>query len=490
MPELCDLTATSLRQLIGLKEVSPVELLESCIKRIKNTNNTLNALVTLNYKNAKKEAKIAENQILKGKNVGPLHGLPIGIKDLEETKNLKTTFGSLLYKDYTPKVDQQSVASIRAAGGIILGKTNTPEFGAGANTTNRVYGSTGNPFNPALTCGGSSGGSAVALSTGMVTLASGSDYGGSLRIPAGFCGVVGFRPTPGLVPDETRTIALNPFSVLGPMGRTVSDTALLLSAMIRYDHRDPFSRSIDASFSNPLPPIDLSKLKVAISDDLGVAPIDNNIRKVFYERVKIFQHTFAKTEYCDPIFDDNIHEAFEITRAMNFAAEYSNYVKKHRDRLSPNIITNTELCKKYTAEDVAWAKTEQTRFYKKFEHFMKTFDILISPTNSVTPFPHTKLYMDQINNVPMPNYVRWLCPTYALTVVLPSVCSIPCGRDHKKMPFSIQITSRGGSDRFVLTVSHALEQLFSMNPLTARPVPNILNIAKMKKSKTQNITAS
>ena len=206
MSDLCDKTATELRSLIGRKEISPVELVESCIERIETADKALNAVVTPTFDHARNEAAQAEKAVLDGDDLGLLHGLPIGIKDLEATSGILTTLGSQLYANHVPEKDQGSVSNIRAEGGIVIGKTNTPEFGAGANTRNLVFGATGNPFAPKKTCGGSSGGSAVALATGMMPLASGSDYGGSLRTPAGFCGVVGIRPSPGVVAAEGRPV--------------------------------------------------------------------------------------------------------------------------------------------------------------------------------------------------------------------------------------------------------------------------------------------
>ena len=478
MTELCDLSAIDARRLIGAKAISPVELLESCIQRIEAVNPTLNAVVASDFERARIEAKRAEGAVMNGAELGPLHGLPIGIKDLEVTEGLTTTWGSLLYKDNVPDTDQRTVSEIRLAGGIVFAKTNTPEFGAGANTTNRVYGATGNPFNPELTCGGSSGGSAVALAAGMMPLASGSDYGGSLRIPAGFCGVVGFRPSPGRVPNENRAVGLNPYSVLGPMGRTVADTAMLLGIMADDDLRDPFSRPFDPTLLEPLPDLDLSTLRVAISEDLGVAPVDNDLRKVFQSRVETFRHVFADAEDRDPGFDEEIHEAFEITRATNFVAQHKKRLETQRDELGPNVIANTELGLSYSAADVAWANAEQTRYYHNFIEMMREVDVLISPVNSVSPFPHAQLYMDEINGEKMPTYMRWLAPCYALTMVTPAACAIPCGVDHKGMPFGLLITGPNGSDRFVLAVAAAMECLLAQNPETARPIPDIAALSK------------
>ena len=284
MNELCDLSAVHLSGMIRSKEISPAELIDNCIDRIESCDGKLNAMVTKNYERAKEEAKLAERKVLDGHNLGLLHGLPVGVKDLELTQGLRTTLGSKLYANYIPEEDQGSVAKIRAEGGILLGKTNTPEFGAGANTRNLVFGATGNPFDTLKTCGGSSGGSAVALATGMVPIATGSDYGGSLRTPASFCGVVGIRPSPGVVPAEARPVALLPFSVLGPMARTVDDAYLLLQAQSGVNRLDPFSNGADADFCKKLEPADLSNINAMITPDLGSAVMSKKYRSIFAKR--------------------------------------------------------------------------------------------------------------------------------------------------------------------------------------------------------------
>src|SRR6201994_2953376 len=248
MMEPCDLTAVEARRLIGTKVLSSSELLESCIGRIEAVDHAVNAMVARDFDRARVTAKAADAAVMRGDTLGPLHGLPIGIKDLEPTANLRTTFGSPLFRDNVPSSDARLVAAIRAAGAIVIGKTNTPEFGAGANTRNAVYGATGNPFDPTLSCAGSSGGSAVALATNMVPICSGSDTGGSLRNPAAFCGIVGFRPTPGLVANERRGLGWNNLSVAGPMARNVADLCLLLSTMVSDDARDPLATTIYGRF--------------------------------------------------------------------------------------------------------------------------------------------------------------------------------------------------------------------------------------------------
>ncbi len=244
MTEPCDLTACDARRLIGEKRLSPTELLESCIARVEAVDHAVNAMVARDFDRARAAAKQADAAVARGDALGALHGLPIGVKDLEATEGLRTTYGSPIFRDNVPAQDERIVAAVRQAGAIVLGKTNTPEFGAGANTRNAVYGATGNPFDPQKSAAGSSGGSAVALATGMAPVCTGSDTGGSLRNPAAFCGIVGFRPTPGLVANEMRPNGWNNLSVTGPMARTVPDLCLLLSSMVSDDSGDPLATTI------------------------------------------------------------------------------------------------------------------------------------------------------------------------------------------------------------------------------------------------------
>lgn len=472
MTEPCDLSAVEARRLIGNKKLSPVELLDSCLKRIASVNPALNAIVAMDQQGAKQAAKAAEQAVMRGDDLGLLHGLPIGIKDLQATGGLKTTWGSLIYKDHVPEEDEATVANLRDQGAIILAKTNTPEFGAGANTKNRVYGATGNPFDPDKTCAGSSGGSAVALATGMLPLATGSDYGGSLRTPAAFCGVSGFRPSPGVVPGPERSSALSPFSVNGPMGRSTADLHLLLKAQVDLDKHDPFSSDDALRIPEELPHIDLGGLRVAISTDLGCAPIDKEIRRIFQERLGSFRHVFAEAEDRDPDLGP-VHDVFEILRGVYFVGAHRERLEKHRDMLGPNVIDNTERGLKWTAADIAWANVEQSKIYRRFIDFFADADVLICPAASVTPFPHSELTVTEINGEPMPTYMRWLAITYGLTTAIPAAAVIPCGLDHAGMPFGLQIVGPNGSDALVLAVAHALEQVLAENPATARPMPDI-----------------
>jgi Asp-tRNA(Asn)/Glu-tRNA(Gln) amidotransferase A subunit family amidase len=475
MAELCDLSAIELRRLIGAKEVSPVELLASCRARIERINGAVNAFVATCWERAAAEARSAEHAVMAGEALGPLHGLPIGIKDLALTAELRTTFGSPQFAEFVPEADERQVAAVRAAGAIVVGKTNTPEFGAGANTVNPVYGATGNPFDPEKTCAGSSGGSAVALATGMVPLATGSDMGGSLRNPAAFCGVVGFRPSPGAVPHELRLIGWSPLGVQGPMGRNVPDTVLLFEAMAACDARDPLSC--------PLPPhagpelIDLGSLRVAISEDLGFAPVDDGIREVFRAAMARIRGVFARADDRDPPLDDSANAAFEVNRAINFLAAHADSYRNSPQMLGPNIKANVEQGLAMNLEDVARAMQAHTLLYRRFLEFMAEYDALICPAMAVPPFPHAQLYVEAINGRPMRTYFHWLALAYGLTLTAHPVACIPCGRDGTGMPFGIQVCGRRFGDRRTLAVAAALERHLQSIPELARPLPDLHALA-------------
>ena len=476
MTEPCDLSAVEARRLIGQRKLSPVELLDSCVARIEQTNKAVNAIVALDVDAARARAKAVEQAIGRGEDQGLLAGLPIGVKDLQATAGLRTTQGSLLYKDTVPDEDEYNVANIRRAGGVILGKTNTPEFGAGANTTNRVYGPTGNPFDPTKTSAGSSGGSAVALALGQVALATGSDLGGSLRTPASFCGVTGFRPSPGVVPNVARPASLTPFSVSGPMGRTVADTHLLLRAQMGQDKRDPFSSSDNARIPAELIGADLVTIRAAISTDLGCAPMDRAIADIFTSRAGHFRSAFKSAHEAAPDFGP-VHDVFEVHRCVQFVAAHRERLEQSRDLLDRNVIDNTERGLKLSLADVSRAHVEQTKLYKRFLAFFKDVDVLICPAASVSPFPHKQLFVEELNGEKMPTYMRWLAITYAPTTALACAVALPCGVDHLGMPFGIQVIGPNGSDARILEIAHALEQVLAHNKETARPVPNLNKLA-------------
>ncbi len=475
MPELCDNPATELVRLIAAGEISPVELLAACRARIEAVDGRLNAIVATCWPRARREAEAAERAVRAKEPLGPLHGLPLGIKDLTLTEGLRTTFGSPQFARFMPAKDQAVVAALRAAGGIVCAKTNTPEFGAGANTVNPVYGATGNPFAPELTCAGSSGGSAVALATGMLPLATGSDMGGSLRNPAAFCGVVGMRPSPGTVPNELHRLGWSPLAVDGPMARNVPDLALLFEVMARADPGDPLAAPARSPVP-PEPPVKLAGLRIAISEDLGFAPVDKAVRRRFRQVIAPIGDLFGRVEAHDPPLD-GADDCFEVLRAIAFVAAHKETYEQAPELLGPNILANVEQGLLMSLADVARAMTAQTEIYRRFLEFMADYDLLICPAMAVPPFPHRELYPSEINGQPLRSYFHWLALAYGLTLTGHPVICLPAGRDPAGLPFGIQLCGRRGGDRRLLAIAAALEQALQADPDLARPLPDLAALA-------------
>ena len=305
-----------------------------------------------------------------------------------------------------------------------------------------------------------------------MSLATGSDLAGSLRTPASFCGIVGFRPSPGVVPGVDRAASLSPFSVNGPMARTVADAHLLLQAQMSRDKRDPFSSADNAGIPHQLIGTDLGRVRAAVSADLGCAPVDRAIRELFKARVASFRHAFAEVQERAPDFGD-VHDIFEILRSVQFVAAHRERLEKTRELLDRNVIDNTERGIKMALSDVSWAHVEQTKLYKRFLAFFKDVDVLIAPASSISPFPHSQLFVEEMNGEKMPTYIRWLAIAYAPTTALACSVALPCGLDHAGMPFGIQVIGPNGADARVLQVAHALEQVLARDKATTRPVPDL-----------------
>lgn len=472
MEGLPERPARELRALIGRKAISPVELFDACRDRTEKVDPALNAMVARDFERGRRAAEEAEAAVVRGETLGPLHGLPVAIKDLTATEGLRTTWGSLVYKDHVPAADELIVRRIKAAGGIIIGKSNTPEFGAGANTVNRVYGATVNPFAPTLSVAGSSGGSAAALATGMAPLATGSDMGGSLRTPASFCGVVGHRPSPGAVPSDTRRYGWSPLSVDGPMGRTAADAALLMAALVGASDHDPLSQDLRPETFLHLEPVDLSSLRVAFSADLGCAPVSLAVRRHFEACVERLEPLFRRAEWQDPDLSD-IHRIFGALRAVGFADAYGEYVERHRGIAGPNVIANTEFAKTVSIADVGRAHADQTALVRRFQAFFRSFDLLICPAASVTPYPVEDVYVAEIDGVRLETYITWIAITYAITLTTHPATVVPCGLGPTGLPFGLQIVGRFRDDAGTLAAAAAVEAALAGDAATRRPVPDL-----------------
>jgi Asp-tRNA(Asn)/Glu-tRNA(Gln) amidotransferase A subunit family amidase len=486
---LTGLQATTLRRMIGAKEISPVELLEACIARIEAIDPAVNAIAAKGYARARAEAKAAEAAVQRGEPLARLHGLPVGIKDLQDTEGLLTTYGSPLYRSHVPARDSAQVALVRAAGAIVTAKTNVPEFGAGANSRNPVWGATGNPFDPTLTAGGSSGGSAAALATDMLPICTGSDTGGSLRIPAALCGVVGLRPSPGLIPMDGRPLGWTAISVLGPMGRTVADARLLFAAQLGVDSRDPLSRPLDPEAVASARLADLGSLRVAWTTDFGQCPVSTAIRAVMRERMAAMRHLFRATDEVALDFGE-ADRCFDIVRAMNFLASHQERYDKHRDQLGPNIRANIELASALTLADATWAHAEQTRIFRRFQNTFRDYDLVLAPTVAVSPFPWTQLYLEELEGRRLRNYYHWLALTYFTTLVTNPAISLPCGVDAQGLPFGLQVVGRFGGDVELLNAAQALEQAFERIAGLGRPVPDEAALAAPRPELESIVTAA
>lgn len=455
--ELCFLTATDLAQKIRLRELSAREVMEAHLTQIERVNPHVNAIVTLLPDQALAQADAADAQLARGDEVGPLHGLPIAHKDLVETAGIRTTFGSPIYRDHVPTRDALLVTRLKTAGALTIGKTNTPEFGAGSQTFNPVFGATRNPYDLSKTCGGSSGGAAVALACGMLPIADGSDTGGSLRNPASFCNVVGFRPSPGRVPSWPNMTGWFPISVSGPMARTVQDAALMLSAIAGPDARSPIAtREPGSKFAAPLDR-DVRGVRIAWSRNLGDFPVDPRITTVIDSQRHVFEEMGCIVEDGEPDFRD-ADEAFKVWRAWRFEIQFTPLIEKHRSQIKETIIWNAESGAKLTGPQIGRAEVKRTELYQRVRTFMEEYEFLVLPVTQVPPFDINQEYVTEINGVEMESYIDWMKSCYYISAIgLPAI-SVPCGFTAEGLPVGLQIVGRHEDDLGVLQLAHVFEQ--------------------------------
>ena len=455
--EICFMTARELSHCIRSGELSAVEAMESHLDQIERVNPQVNAIVTFLPELAMEGARSADRALSLGQDAGPLHGLPIAHKDLVQTEGIRTTLGSPLYRDHVPDRDALIVERLKRAGAVALGKTNVPEFGAGSQTYNEVFGETLNPYDPTKTCGGSSGGAAVALACGMVPIADGSDLGGSLRNPANFCNVVGFRPSPGRVPAWPSALGWFTLSVQGPMARTVGDVALMLSAIAGPDPRSPiaitepgslFSRSLDRDFCGT---------RIAWIRDLGGLPVDPRVTAAIGKQRSTFESLGCLVEDDEPDFSD-ADEIFKVWRAWSMESSLGDLLEKHRDQVKETVIWNAEQGMTLSGPELSRVEMKRTLLYHRIREFMETYEFMVLPVNQVPPFDVKQRYVRSINGVQMETYIDWMKSCYYISVTgLPAI-SVPCGFTPEGLPVGIQIVGRHQDDLGVLQLANAFEQ--------------------------------
>ena len=454
---ICFMSAIEMERLIRAKKLSAREALAQHLKQIERINSKVNAMVTLVAEMAAGAAAKADEMQAHGEKLGPLHGLPVAHKDLLETRGIRTTFGSLLYKDYIPTEDNIVVERIRRAGAIIIGKTNTPEFGAGSQTFNKVFGATRNPYDLTKTCGGSSGGAAVALACGLVPVATGTDTGGSLRNPAAFCNVAGFRPSVGRVPNPKAAFAWSTLSTSGCLGRSVADLAFVLSTLAGPDSRAPlsinkpgehFARPLDRSFKG---------VRVAWFKDLGGAPFDARVRTIVDGHRVTFESLGCIVEQAEPDFAP-AEIAFRILRAWNSANTYAARLHDHPDAFKDTLKGEIEEGLRLTGADVARAETSHGQLWRSFQAFLEKYEYFVLPTTQLPAFDVNMPYPTEIAGVKFDNYIDWMKSCWYISATGNPAASVPGGFTPEGLPVGVQIVGRNKEDFSVLQIAHAFEQ--------------------------------
>lgn len=456
--ELCFLPATELARQIRTRELSAVEVMQAHLAQIGRVNPRVNAIVTLLPERAMDGARAVDAALAKGKDCGALAGLPVAHKDLVLTKGIRTTFGSPVFADFVPDEDSLIVERLRKAGAISIGKTNTPEFGAGSQTFNAVFGATRNPYDLQKTCGGSSGGAAAALASGMLPIADGSDLGGSLRNPASFCNIVGLRPSAGRVPSWPSVSGWFSLPVLGPMGRTVGDVALMMSAIAGPDARSPISIEQPGSvFLQPLAR-NFKGVRVAWSRDLGGLPVQDEVTKVLDAHRKAFEDLGCVVTDADPDLGD-ADEIFQVMRAWNFELAYGELLQTRREQMKDTVVWNIEEGMKLSGPQVGAAERKRTALFHRMREFMDNYDFLVAPVVQVLPFDVTQPYVSEINGRKLSTYLDWMKSCYWISVTGQPAISVPSGFSGTGLPVGLQIIGRYRDDFGVLQLGHAFEQV-------------------------------
>jgi amidase len=463
MNELINATATNVVARLRKGEVTPLDCLDALEQSIATVNPKVNALVTLCFDRAHAHAKSLMKKPVGER--GTLAGLPIPIKDLTDVAGVRSTQGSRIFADRIAEDSDILVKHLESDGGVIYAMSNTPEFGAGAQTFNDVFGITRNPWNTALTPSGSSGGAAVALATGMAWFAHGSDLGGSLRNPASFCGIVGMRPSPGRVASTPGTRIDATLGVEGPMARNVEDLALMFDAMCGQEAGDPLSLPKEnKSFRSQLDS-QHQPLRIAVSKDLGVTPVDPEVASIVLNAARKLQGPGTTVEEAHPSLPDAMN-CFQTLRAQGFATGMLPLLRQHRDKLKPEVIWNIEKGLKLSGEDIAIAEAQRSTLFRNMHTFFKTYDVLICPTTIVPPFPVEERYVKYCNGFEFETYVDWLLIVAIATLCMCPAVSIPCGFTKSGLPIGMQIIAPNRSEAKLLAIAKRIEQQLALGPLT------------------------
>ena len=451
-------SARELARLIRSGDVSPVEVLDAHLAVIERINPKLNAIVTLAAEQARDAARVAETAVANGERLGALHGLPVAIKDITTTAGIRTTFASPLFKDHVPAEDAEVVRRLKASGAIVLAKTNTPEFACGANTNNALFGPTRNPWNPALSPAGSSGGSAVAVATGMVPLAQGTDFGCSIRIPAAFCGIVGIRPTPGLTPNTPMPLAWDPGQVHGALGRDAADVAFMLDSMVGLSRLSPIS--VAPPWSSALAEVeraaDAKGLRVAYVSDIAGIGVDAEIDSICRAAAQRLRDAGAAVE--EIAFDvSDGRGPYQAWRGLWMVGQqYANL--SELERFGQNLRGNVQAGLKVTAIDIAAAEQKRLEVFHRFRMLFERFDVLLTPAAPVKPFPVEMNFPTEINGQKFENYIEWIAPAFLVTLVSLPAGSVPAGLTADGLPVGMQIVAPRFEEPLILRVAKLVQQ--------------------------------
>jgi amidase len=450
-------SAVDIARRVAAGELSPVAVVEDALARVAEHNPQLNAIVTLNPR-ALDDARALEQRMARGEPVGTLAGVPVGIKDVTQVAGLRTTFGSPLYSDHVPEADALVVHRLRAADAVILGKTNTPEFAAGGNTWNDVFGRTRNPWDPTRSAGGSTGGGAVGLATGMIALAEGTDLGGSLRIPASFCGVVGLRPSPGLIPTVPTDFVWDTLQVTGPMARSAEDVALMLQAVAGPTPLSPLRQPVAGrDFVRAVREGPRPRLRVAYCGDITGIGMDHGVAAACRTAVETLARSGIAVEEVDLDLSAG-RDAFLTLRGHWFATWMADRLDQ-LEGFGVNVRRNTEAGLSGNGGDLGAAEAVRGKIWHTMQALFERFDHLLTPTMAVPPFPVEQNYPDTVAGKPMQTYIDWVAPTFVLSLTGLPVASVPCGKDPEGMPVGMQIVGRPEGEEAVLALAAVLQGL-------------------------------